>query len=458
MDGSPLVVVSNRGPVSFHRADDGRLEPSRGAGGLVSTLGPALRGGDALWLAAAISDGDREAAHEGAVEAEGFRLRLLSIPQDDYDGFYNGISNGTLWFAYHGLYDLTRSPRLDHAWHEAWQAYMRVNDAFAEAVAEEAGRDATVLVHDLHFSLVGARLRELRPDLRTAHFAHTPFCWPDGLAVVPDSSRRTLMEGLASHGACGFHTPRWARAFSACCREVLGQETASFVSPAAADPHDLPSVAAGTDCARHLAALDDRVGDRAFIVRVDRMELSKNILRGFEAYDLLLREHTRWRGRVVFGAFCYPSRPGVAEYRAYRDDVVEMADRINEDWGTADWTPVHLSTDDEFPLSVAGLCRADAVLVNPVRDGLNMVAKEMTLVNNRGGVLCLSSEAGAWEELGSAGALEVSPFDVAGTAATLDTALSMAPDERAKRLDSLRSVVLSRRPEDWLADQIAAAR
>jgi trehalose 6-phosphate synthase len=457
MEGSPLVVVSNRGPVSFHRADDGSLEPSRGAGGLVSTLGPALRGADALWLAAAITDADREAA-AGAVEAEGFRLRLLSIPEGDYDGFYNGIANGTLWFAYHGLYDLTRSPRLDDAWHEAWQAYIRVNDAFAQAAAEEAASEATVLVHDLHFSLVGARLRELRPDLRTAHFAHTPFCWPDGLAVLPDNHRRALMEGLASHGACGFHTERWARAFAACTREVLDRETPSFVSPAAVGADDLPSVAAGADCARHLAELEDRVGDRALLVRVDRMELSKNILRGFDAYDRLLRERPRWRERVVFGAFCYPSREGVAEYRAYRDDVVEAADRINEQWGTADWTPVHLSTDDEFPRSVAALCRADVLLVNPVRDGLNMVAKELALVNQRGGVLCLSPEAGAWEELGGAGALEVSPFDVVGTAAVLDTALSMAPDERAKRLASLRSVVLSRRPEDWLADQVAAAR
>lgn len=458
MEGSPVVVVSNRGPVSFHRGDDGRLSSTRGAGGLVSTLGPAVRGTDAVWMAASITDADREAAAESAVEAEGFRLRLLSIPQTDYDGFYNTISNGTLWFAYHGLYDLVRSPSLDGAWHEAWDAYIRVNDSFAEAVAEEADQGATVLVHDLHFSLVGARLRQLRPDLRTAHFAHTPFCWPDGLAVLPDSNRRALLEGLASHGACGFHAPRWSQAFAACSREGLGREPSLFVSPAAADPDDLPSVAAGPDCGRHLAALDDLVGDRAFLVRVDRMELSKNILRGFEAYDLLLEERPRWRERVVFGAFCYPSREGVAEYRAYRDDVVEAANRVNDRWGTTDWTPVHLCTDDEFSRSVAALCRADAVLVNPVRDGLNMVAKEMTLVNHRGAVLCLSCEAGAWAELGGAGAIGIPPFDVSATAAALDDALSMATDERAKRLESLRSVVLSRRPQDWLNDQLAAAR
>lgn len=453
-----LVVASNRGPVSFRYDDRGVPVPVRGGGGLVSTLGPAVAGRDATWVAAAMSDADREATARGSVEAEGFRLRLLSVDPDDYHGFYNGVSNGTLWFAYHGLFDLSRSPCLDEKWHADWAAFVRVNDAFARAIAEEAAAGATVLVHDLHLSLVGAYLREHRPDLRTAHFAHTPFCWPDGLDVLPDEPKRVLLEGLAGHGGCGFHTGRWERAFSACCRETLRRAPATFVAPAAADPSDVGSVARSDACAAHAAALDELAGDRALLVRVDRMELSKNIVRGFAAFDLLLEERPEWRQRVVFAAFCYPSREAIGEYARYRDDCLAWAARVNDRWATRDWTPVSLATDDDFPRSVAALTRADALLVNPIRDGLNMVAKEFTLLNERGGVLCLSPEAGAWEELGGAGAVEVPPFDVAGTAHALDAALSMPADERAKRLASQRAVVLARTPDDWLAEQIAAAR
>jgi len=449
-----LVVVSNRGPVSYRVADDGHLVARRGAGGLISTLGPALSGRRATWIAAAISDADRKAAAQGPVEADGVKVSLLAVDEDDYRAFYDVISNQTLWFAYHGLDNRPLSPSFGPDWHRAWSAYVRVNQAFAAAVADEAPQAAVVVVHDLHLSLVGGLLAVDRPDLATAHFAHTPFCWPDGLAVLPEEPRRQLLEGLAGHGAVGFHSGRWERAFLACCSEHDVAVPHTFVAPAAAEPTDVSGIAAGEDCARHLTWLEDLVGERQLLVRVDRMELSKNVVRGFSAFDLLLDQHPELVGGVLFLALCYPSRENLAEYAAYRDAVFAEVTRVNQRWGPV----IHLIAEDDFPRSVAALCRADVALVNPVRDGLNIVAKELAIVNRRQGVLCLSPEAGAWDELGGSGALAAPPFDLQGTADALHTALTMGAEERAGRAARLRAAATARSPKDWLAEQITAAR
>ena len=449
-----LVVVSNRGPLSYRLRDDGGVEPRRGAGGLISTLGPALRGTGATWVAAAIGEGDRTAAAGGVADSDGVRVRLLALDEADQRAYYDVISNRTLWFAYHGLDHRPLAPSLDRSWHEAWEAYVRVNGAFAAAVAEEAAEGATVLVHDLHLSLVGGFLARRRPDLATAHFAHTPFCWPDGLAVLPAAARLQLLQGLAGHGAVGFHSTRWERAFLACCAEEGVQPPSTFVAPAAVEPDDVGGVAAGDDCARHLARLEELVGDRRLVVRVDRLELSKNVVRGFSAFDLLLDEHPELAGQVLFLACCYPSRETLPEYAAYREAVLAEVARVNDRWGPV----VHLVTEDDFPRSVAALTRADVVLVNPVRDGLNIVAKEQAIVNRRDAVLCLSPQAGAWEELGGAGAVAAPPFDLVGTAEALHAALRMGPDERADRAARVRAAATARTPADWLGDQLRAAR
>jgi len=453
----PLVIVSNRGPVSFHISDDGEPLARRGAGGLVSGLGPIIAGTDTIWMAAAMSDGDRLVAGEGVVEREGFRVRLLDLDPAEFAMAYDVIGNATLWFVHHHLYDLARRPRFDQHWRRAWAAYRTINHAFAAAVAETAPPDATVLVQDYHLTLLAPVLAETRPDLRLVHFAHTPFAAPDLFAVLPDDAGAELLSGLAAHHACGFHTQRWAEAFVGCCERVLGRRPTTFVSPLAPDPADIRAVAAGAACATELAALDAQLGDRQLITRVDRIELSKNIVRGFHAFDDLLTRYPRWRGQVTFGAFVYPSREGLAEYLAYRQEVERVVALINDRWGTADWTPILLDTSDNFPRSVAALVRYDALLVNPIRDGLNLVAKEGPLVNDHDGLLVLSPESGAWAELGDV-AVGANPFDITATADALDRVLALDPPERARWSEVLRSVVEQRSPADWLAEQLAASR
>ena len=455
-DDRPIVLVSNRGPVTFTRGDDGHISSRRGAGGLVSGIGPLVSASGAVWLAAAMTDGDREAAAGGVVEADGFRVRLLALDPETYRLAYDVVSNGALWFAHHGLWDLSREPAFDDTWPAAWDAYRAVNHAFAEAVAEIAPKGAAVLVQDYHLCLVAPHLRELRDDLSCVHFSHTPFAPPVWLDVLPTAAAHELLAGLAAHRACGFHTHRWANDFAACAAGA-GLSPTTFVSPLASDPDDIHGVAASPACQAALAALDASVGDRAVIGRVDRMELSKNLLRGFLAYDLLLRHHPEHRGQVVFVAFAYASREGLPAYAAYHATIDRTVAEINERWGDDGWQPIILEVDDDHPRSVALLRRADVLLVNPIRDGLNLVATEGALVNGRDAVLALSTEAGAWERLHPA-ALRVPPFDIAATADALHRALTMPALERAERAATLRSLAEGRTPADWLADLLAAAR
>jgi trehalose 6-phosphate synthase len=442
--------------LSFTVGADGELDARRGAGGLVSSLGPLAREADALWVASAISDGDREAASRGVLEAEGHRIRLLAIDRDEYRMAYDVVSNATLWFLHHGLYDLARRPRLDRRWRDAWTAYRAMNNAFSRVLIDEAPQGATVLVQDYHLSLVGTWLAQERPDLRTVHFTHIPWCEVGALRVLPTVVIEELLVGMSSHTSCGFHARRWAVNFEDCCSATLGWKPATFVSPMTPDHDDIMGVAASDECAAELEALEERLGDRKLIVRVDRIELSKNLLRGFLAFDDLLRTHPEWRNRVVFAALIYPSREGLPEYLAYRQEVETLARHVNDTWGTPDWTPVWVDTSDDFPKSVAALRRYDVLLVNPVRDGLNLVAKEGVLLNERDGVLALSREAGAWEELGEA-ALEVNPFDVAGTADALAMGLTMTEAERASHSTALKAAAARRKPRDWLDEQLAAA-
>jgi trehalose 6-phosphate synthase len=450
------VIASNRGPLSFRLDDAGETVARRGAGGLVSGLAPLVVGTDTIWIAAAISAGDRAVADSGVVEAEGFRTQLLAIDPGTYAMAYDVVCNATLWFLYHGLFDLARRPRFDHRFAEAWQSYRSVNETFAHAVAADAPDGAAVLVQDYHLGLLGPMLATRRPDLRAVHFSHTPFAPPDLMRVLPDRYAVELLEGMAGHHACGFHTRRWADAFEASCAEFGVTPPDTFVAPLAPDPDDIGAVASSPACDLAHRELDDLLGERRFIVRVDRIELSKNLVRGFHAFDDLLTRYPEWRGRVVFGAFIYPSREGLPEYLAYRQEVESIIERINERWRTPDWEPIVADLSDDFPRSVAALRRFDVLLVNPIRDGLNLVAKEGALVNERDGLVALSAEAGAWAELSGA-VRQVHPYDITGTADVLAAALAASPEERATESAELRRRAQARTPADWLADQLAAA-
>jgi trehalose 6-phosphate synthase len=274
--------------------------------------------------------------------------------------------------------------------------------------------------------------------------------------MLPDDVAVELMAGLAGFDACGFHTDRWAESFTGVVHRLGLPAPRRFVGPLGIDQDDLRTTAASQACADELGALEARIGDRQLVARVDRIELSKNLLRGFDAYDLLLERDPDRRGRIVFGAFCYPSREGVPAYARYRDDIVARVGEINDRWGDADWTPIVLELDDNFPRSLAAMRRSDVLVVNPVRDGLNLVAMEGALLNERDGGLVLSRNAGAWPALGDASD-GVNPFDVSETASAMAAALDRPAAPRRAQAEERRRIAASRTAHDWLDDQLAAA-
>ncbi|NUO42566.1 MAG: trehalose-6-phosphate synthase [Streptomyces sp.] len=452
-----VLVASNRGPVSYEVRADGTLSARRGGGGLVSGLSAIGSDADALWVCSALSDGDREAVRRGAGEAG---VRMLDIPADVHADAYNGIANSVLWFVHHLLYQTPLEPVFDAEFRRQWASYETYNRAFAEALAEEAARGAAVVVQDYHLTLVPGMLRELRPDLRIGHFSHTPWAPPEYFRMLPDDIAEQVLRGMLGADRLGFLTRRWASAFEACATEIVGGlgDTRIGVHGLGADADFLRKRSHEADVAERMTALRTEIGaGRRTIVRVDRTELSKNIVRGLHAYEHLLATRPEWRERVVHVAFAYPSRQDLAVYRDYTAEVQRLAEEINSAYGTPGWTPVVLHVKDDFARSLAAYRLADVALVNPIRDGMNLVAKEVPVVSDEGCALVLSREAGAYEELGE-DAIVVNPYDVIGTADALHEALTMGPGERTERTKRLAAAATALPPAQWFLDQLAALR
>ncbi|HUY85741.1 MAG TPA: trehalose-6-phosphate synthase, partial [Acidimicrobiales bacterium] len=310
LSGGKLVVISNRGPAELIRADDTSVVSRRARGGLASSLALMLSGSGATWICAAMGPAEREISASGEVPAshEGIELQMLLVDESDYAMAYQVVSNGILWFTYHDLFDKVRRPHFDRRFLDAWDAYIRVNRLFAQEAASKAAGGATVLVQDYHFHLVGKFLKELRPDLSVVHFVHTPFCEPGVLGVLPDKVARELLTSMSAYDACGFHSDRWRSAFLACCAAYGVAAPSTFSSPLGVDERPLLETSRSTECINEAKRLATACGDRKLVVRVDRVELSKNIVRGFLAFDRMLELHPEFVGDVTFLALAYPSR------------------------------------------------------------------------------------------------------------------------------------------------------
>ena len=465
---SGIVVASNRGPVSFDRDERGELVASRGAGGLVTALAGILPGRDATWVASAMTAGDREVAGGAPAPDAGFpaEMRYLVIPPERYDRYYNEVANRLLWFVHHYLWDTVRSPVFDRATTDAWEDYVAVNRSFAELLASIPG-DPPFLIQDYHLSLVPRYLRELRPDARIGHFSHTPFAGSTYLRILPAPIRDALLRGLLGADVLGFQTGQWAENFLFSARalpgarvdlarsriQIDGRQVLLRVYPISVEPTHLRELARTDAVKAARRELARQQGDRALLLRVDRFELTKNIARGFLAYEAFLRDCPDWRERVTFLALLSPSRSEVAEYQAYAEECLAEAERINRAFGTRSWTPIEVSAREDYVGAVAAYGLYDALLVNPVFDGMNLVAMEGPLLNRRHGSLILSRNAGAFGRLGRY-AVGVNPFDVRETADAIRDALEMPPHERTRRARGLARTVLANTPARWLGRQL----
>jgi trehalose 6-phosphate synthase len=419
----------------------------RGGGGVVTALGGLPAHHDVTWVASAMSEEDRAVAAERGgsfleetADGAAYRLRLVTHDQRAYDRFYNVLANPTLWFLQHYLWGLGSAPDFDERLHEAWSdGYVPVNEAFARATLEELDRepDAAVLFHDYHLYLAPRLVRAARPDVVTSHFVHIPWPEPDYWYALPEELRVAVHHGLLANDVVGFHTDRWRQAFLRAAERVVGARV---------------DFRAGT--IEHCGHMTRVVRPEKLVVRVDRTDPSKNIVRGFRAFGLLLERHPELHGKVGMVALLAPSRQDVPEYADYSATVEAAAREVNERFATEAWRPVELDVADDFFRSVAGYKQFDVLLVNPVFDGLNLVAKEACLVNEQDGVLVLSENAGVHEELGEL-AITVNPLDEVGQAEALYSALTLDPAERRRRADAIRSHVRTHDIHEWIDAQLA---
>ncbi|MBO0892970.1 MAG: trehalose-6-phosphate synthase [Acidimicrobiales bacterium] len=479
--GGPIVLVSNRGPIQFGLEADGRRVRRRGAGGLVTALeGVTARlvDEDSVWVCSAMTDEDvavaREQGGRAVVVEEGDRrrfVRMVELDPDAYRKFYAVIANPMLWFIQHGLWDLSHAPNITATEKDAFvTGYDEVNRRFAEVVAEEVGRHGgavTVMSHDYHFYLLAPRVRERCPHAFLHHFVHIPWPQPDSWRTLPAPLREQLLEGLLSNDVVAFHTERYARNFLLTCQELLdlpvrfsdlsvefgGRRVAARWYPISIDVAELEA-AIETPAVLELEQRLENSRREFLILRVDRADLSKNILRGFLAFDALLEGHPDLVGRVTFLALVQPSRQDVDEYVDYAERVRRMAADINLKHGHSEWQPIDLRFEDNLPQALAAYRLYDVLLVNPVVDGMNLVAKEGVLANRRDGVLVLSEHAGAYEELG-AFVVPVHPFDVCQQADALYRAITMDPTERRELHRACVEVVRANNLDKWFRAQLA---
>ena len=490
-DGGRLVVVSNRAPITFMGADDAPLglTAERGSGGLVTALAELGRHAPLTWVAAAMTDADRTAAPALAPNASGalarriadlvaealpgqdVRLHLETIARDVFDRYYGEIANPFLWFVQHQMFAAAYGPNIDARLLDAWRrGYRPANEQLAEAAANVAGPRPVVLLQDYHLYVAAPRLRELRPDATILHFTHIPWPPADDWQLLPQGLRRAICEGLLACDIVGLQTDRYASNFldtvASFVRDARVDGDARNVSwrgrrirvrsyPISVDPDGLGRFAASAPVERQVGLLRDRLaraGSPRVIVRADRMEPSKNSLRGFLAFEALLERRPDLRGSVRFVAVQDASREGISEYADYAMAVREVVARINGE-GQADERPIWIYDGSDYATAIAALRIADVVLVNPVVDGMNLVAKEPVLVGERDPALVLSETAGAAEQL-AADALTVAPADIVGTVDALEGALEMPREERRARLRRLRASVRHEDLDWWLTRQL----
>jgi trehalose 6-phosphate synthase len=471
--GRPLVLVSNRGPVTFQ--PDGSMK--RGTGGLVTALQGLASHRDAVWIASAMNDVDVEvAAREGgrpfeveAPEGGRYRIRLISSEAEAYNGFYNVIANPMLWFIQHYLWDLSNAPDIRSQEVAAFDAgYQVVNRDLADAVLEEIEgvEEPVVMVHDYHLYTLPRMVRDARPDAFLHHFVHIPWTQSDAWRVLPARLREELFMGVLANDIVGFHTRSYRRNFLQCCRDLFNLDVDMERGIVRIDDRDVwvRAYPLPIDC-RATLSLKQRERVRTFderllkrrrefsILRVDRADLSKNVLRGFTAFDIFLEQHPEFAERITFTAQLMPSRTDVPEYAEYLERIEALVAVVNHRHGTPDWMPIDLKLRDDLDEAIASYKHYDVMMVNAMFDGMNLVAKEGPLVNERAGVSILGENTGAHEELGEF-ALSVNPFDVQELADAIYTALMMPMDERRRRADGLYEIVTRRDPGNWIDDQI----
>jgi trehalose 6-phosphate synthase len=446
-----FVVVANRLPVDLEKGPDGTETWKRSPGGLVTALEPILRSRRGAWVGwPGLPDVEAD-----PVKEDGLELYPVPLSTEDVENYYEGFSNGTLWPLYH---DVVAPPAYHRHW---WQAYMSVNERFARAVADEAARGATVWVQDYQLQLLPGQLRQMRPDLRIGFFLHIPF--PPTELFIQLPWREQIVKGLLGADLVGFHTPGGARNFRSLATRIGGATPGATQGevvvddrtvklgafPISIDSQALDRLSRSPEVADRAVEIRKELGDpRRLILGVDRLDYTKGIDVRLRALEELLDED-RIGDDTVFLQIATPSRERVEHYIRLRADIEQTVGRINGEHGRVGHPPVHY-LHQSMPRNelTAFYLAADVMLVTPLRDGMNLVAKEYVACrHDDGGVLVLSEFTGAARELTSA--LLVNPHDTDGVKAAIAQALEMPEVEARKRMKALRRQVLRHDVDAW---------
>ncbi len=478
LSGRKLIIAANRAPVSFHLDENGERSMQRGGGGLVTALTGLAQHVDATWVASAETDEDRAfEAGDVPLDAGGtIRVKYIDPDPQAYEAYYSIIANPLLWFLQHSMWDGIRTPTIDWSTWQAWEeGYSVVNEQFAEAIADEilsTTKSALVMLQDYHLYLAPRLLRDkLRGRNRhytLMHFVHIPWPGPEDWAMLPPGMRLSILEGLCSVDLLGFQTRDDALNFIRTCESHVPRAAANFNHgriwwhnhsthvrdfPISIDVDALRHLAASEEVARYRAQIRNLKGKHKLILRIDRTEPSKNIVRGFQAFGDMLELHPEHRGKVKFLALMVPSRLQVEEYKNYLDEIMAAAGRVNAAYGDSDWEPVRLLVGEDYPRAIAAMQLYDVLLVNAIADGMNLVAKEGPIVNREDGAVVLSERTGARQQL-APGAIVIPPHDIYATAEAIHNALVMPAEERAERATRLRWTVEREDISDWLCRQL----
>jgi trehalose 6-phosphate synthase len=475
-----LIIASNRGPISFQKDEQGQMESKRGGGGLVTALTGLANLTEAHWIACANTDEDRQ-WQRGPVSLDGSSntvdVQFLAPQAAAYEGYYNGIANSLLWFLQHSMLDISRNPTIDRKTWQDWKdGYVAVNNLFAQRIAEQvraSRRPSLVMLQDYHLYLVPRLLRSLLPprmDYTLMHFVHIPWPGSEDWGMLPPKMRLAILDGLLAADLVGFQTREDGLNFLRTCESFLPRAYVKFKYgrvwyrnhmthvrdfPISIDVDSLRELADSAEVGAHRHSLLEEHTAQQLIVRVDRIDPSKNIVRGFRAFGELLEMHPEHLEKVQFLALLVPSRLNVELYQQYLAELMAAAGEVNVKYGNSEWEPIRILTGENYPRAVAALELYNVLVVNSLADGMNLVAKEGPLVNRREGVLILSERTGAFQQL-EAGALMVPPLDIYATAEAMHQGLTMPEAERKEKAALLRSLVEGEDIVDWLCLQLEA--
>ena len=474
LSGRRIILASNRGPIEYYLTEEGQLRSRRGSGGVVTALSSLGRYVELDWIACAMGRGDREIAQKAQgkrfrapVKGDRLHLRFVFCPRDTYHKYYSVICNPLLWFLQHYMWNSPTTPNIDIATHDAWeQGYVEVNRAFARTIIEEVMRSESppiVILNDYHLYLAADYLRRQMPDLVIQHFTHIPWPSVSYWKLLPGYMRQAIFRGLCAADIVGLQTARDVHDFLHCCESCVdgaevdytrhtvkteGHLTRVKVYPISIDTAGIRKLLSTPRLQEYERELASLCGERT-IIRVDRAEPSKNIIRGFKAFDILLEHYPQFRGRVKFIAFLVPTRTHLRLYRRYMEEATQLIEAINSKYATREWYPIDFFYENNYVQALAGMRLYDVLLVNAVIDGMTLVAKEGPTVNDRDGVLVLSETVGACEQLG-AYALTVAPADLEGTTEALYQALMMPLEERKRRAGALKESIEKENITHWL--------